>query len=246
MNVIEVTGLENKFGDLVVHQDLDFSVEEGSIQAIVGGSGSGKTTLIRCLLMLQHPSRGVIKLFGTNIMDCSREESLRIRRSWGIAFQQGALFSSLTVLENVIFPLKEMTDLPKDMYEDIARLKLSLVGLKPESATLLPAELSGGMRKRAAVARAIALDPKLLFLDEPTAGLDPKSAGELDELVLKLHDTLKLTVVVITHDLDTLKRVPDTIAFLGEGHVLANLPLAELRKHPHPLIHNYFTGPRFL
>lgn len=245
MNVIEIKGLKNQFGDLVVHQDLDFVVKQGAIQAIVGSSGCGKTTLLRSILMLHTPSKGEIKVFGINILRASHEETSKIQHNWGIAFQQNALFSSLTVLENVIYPLKELTNIPKELYQDIARLKISLVGLPPESAKLLPAELSGGMRKRAAVARAIALDPQLLILDEPTAGLDPSSAGELDGLILKLRETLSLTVLIVTHDIDTLKRVPDTVAFLGEKKVLANLPLPDLRQQTHPLIHDYFTGPRF-
>lgn len=212
-NVIEVRELKNFVGGYWIHNQLDFNVSRGDIVAIVGGSGSGKTTLLRSILMLQKPISGTIKVFNTELLHGSEQEKERIRRCWGVMFQHGALFSSLTVLENVLFPLKEFTQLNSKLQREIALLKIALVGLPISSATRYPAELSGGMKKRAAVARAIALDPELIFLDEPASGLDPKSIEALDELILHLRDALGLTIVMITHDLGSLDRLADEVAF---------------------------------
>lgn len=238
--VIEVTRVANRLGNQWIHKDLNLTVRKGEIQAIIGGSGSGKTTLLRCLLMLLQPTAGDIRIFGVDIIHCTPAQALRVQQRWGMLFQQNALFSSLTVSENVQFPLRNFTHLPSALQKKIARLKIAMSGLPAEAATKYPSELSGGMQKRAALARAISMDPELLFLDEPTAGLDPQSAKELDELIQGLRDSLGLTVVMVTHDLDTLARIADRVAFLAEGKVVANLPLAELAATPMPAIQDFF------
>jgi phospholipid/cholesterol/gamma-HCH transport system ATP-binding protein len=194
--------------------------------------------------MLQKPTSGSIKVFDVDVVRCNEAEALSVQRRWGVMFQSSALFSSLTVLENVAFPLHEYSHFSKKMQEEIALLKIAFAGLEISAMNKFPAELSGGMQKRAALARAIALDPELVFLDEPTSGLDPKSASDMDDLVLHLRDALGLTFVMITHDLDTLWRVPDRVIFLGEGKVLAAMPMAELVRQSHPLIRAYFSGAR--
>lgn len=244
MAVVQITGLSNQFGQQYVHRDLNLTVNRGEIVAVVGNSGSGKTTLLRSILMLLKPTQGEIKVFDIDILRCSAEQAHQIRRRWGVMFQQGALFSSISVLANIMFPLKEFTDLSVNLQKEIALLKLVLVGLSPDVASQYPAQLSGGMRKRVALARAIALDPELLFLDEPTAGLDPASASALDTLILHLRDTLGLTVIMISHDLDTLWRVPDKVAFLGDKKVLAEAPMKELLHADSPEIKAFFAGER--
>lgn len=239
--LIEISGLKNYLGSQWVHNGLNLTVQPREIVAIVGGSGSGKTTLLRCILMLNKPTAGSIKIFNTEIAETAPADSSSIRRRWGVMFQQGALFSSLTVLENVTFPLRLFTRLPPKLQEQIGLLKIALVGLPPDTAIKYPAQLSGGMIKRVALARAIALDPEILFLDEPTSGLDPKSALELDDLILNLRDGLGLTVVVITHDMDLLWRISDRVAFLAKGKVWAESPIKELVKNPQPLIQDYFS-----
>lgn len=241
-NVIEVKGLKNLLGEHLVHKDLDFNVNKGKIVAIAGGSGSGKTTLVRSILMLQKPLSGTIRVFNTDLLRCSAEDIQHIRRRWGVMFQHSALFSSLTVLENIMFPLSEFTQLNLKLQREIALLKIALVGLPINSATKYPAQLSGGMKKRVAVARAIALDPELIFLDEPSSGLDPKSIEALDELILRLRDSLGLTIVMITHDLSSMGRLVDEVAFLGEGRALAQESLDEIRQNPHPQIQDFFSG----
>lgn len=240
--IIDVQNLANKLGNQWVHRDLNLQVNEGEILGIVGGSGSGKTTLLRCLLMLLKPTEGRINVFGTDITHCSAEEALQVQQRWGMLFQQNALFSSLTVLENVQFPLRTFTDLPPYLQEKMARLKIAMSGLPASAGEKYPAELSGGMQKRAALARAISLDPELLFLDEPTSGLDPQSAKDLDELILDLRNGLGLTVVMVTHDLDALTRITDRVAFLGDRKVLAIAPIAELIKQPQKEIKAFFAG----
>lgn len=241
---LEISGLKTCFGDVCVLKGIDLSVRQGEIMAIVGGSGSGKSTLLRSILLLLKPAAGTIRLFGEAFQQASAKEEIRLRKKWGMMFQHGALFSSLTVLENIAFPLREYTQLDEKMIAEIALLKLLLVGLPIESAHQYPSELSGGMQKRAAIARALALDPELLFLDEPTAGLDPHSASGIDELVLNLKSMLNLTLVMVTHDLDTLWRVTDRVAFLGEGKVLAVGTMEELAAMEQPLVKAYFSGPR--
>jgi len=242
--VIAVRGLRTQFGDAVIHDQLDLDIRHGEIVALVGGSGSGKTTLLRAIIMLLQPAAGSIELFGQQIVGIGDSAAFRLRRRFGMLFQQGALFSSLTVRENVAVPLREHTRLPMARIMEIADLKIALAGLAAEVGDKLPGELSGGMLKRAALARALALDPALLFLDEPTAGLDPVSAGAFDELVVQLKQSLGLTVVMVTHDLDTLWNATDRVAFLGERRVIGYAPMRELTQAQHPLIRAYFEGPR--
>lgn len=242
--IIKVTDLKNYLGDHWVHDGVNFTVDRGDIVAIVGGSGSGKTTILRSLLTLLQPTSGSINVFGTELTTCNEKQANAIRRRFGMLFQHSALFSSLTLIENVAFPLNEFTELIKPLKHDLALLKIVLAGLPVDAAVKYPAQLSGGMQKRAALARAIALDPELLLLDEPTAGLDPNSANDFDELLLHLRANLGLTVVMVTHDLDSIWRVTDKVIFLGEGKVLAQKPIRQMIKDPHPLIQAFFNGPR--
>lgn len=244
--LIEIEHLGSYIGKQWVHKDLNLVVYKGEILAIVGGSGSGKTVLMRTILMLQPLTEGKVKVFGVDIATCGEEESLNINRRWGVLFQHNALFSSLTVLQNVQFPLRTFTDLPEGAQREIALLKIAMAGLPMAAAEKYPAELSGGMQKRAALARAIVMDPEILFLDEPTAGLDPESAGAFDELLLELHKGLGLTVVMVTHDMDSISKITDRVAFLAEERVIATLPAAELVHYPHPLIQAFFSGYRGL
>ncbi|MCX7090892.1 MAG: ATP-binding cassette domain-containing protein [Legionellales bacterium] len=240
--IIEVAGLKNYLGGHWVHSDVNFTVNQGEIFAIIGGSGSGKTTIFRSLLMLLQPSAGEIRIFGKNILHLKDDEANKIRHRWGVLFQQSALFSSMTVLENVMYPIQELSYLTEKMIQELAFLKIALVGLPEDAAEKFPSELSGGMQRRAAAARGIALDPELLFLDEPTSGLDPLSAKQFDHLLLFLRDVLRLTVVVVTHDLESLKRISDRVAFLGEGKVIDIAPIDVLMRNPHPLIVDYFSN----
>ncbi|MCP5159686.1 MAG: ATP-binding cassette domain-containing protein [Gammaproteobacteria bacterium] len=242
--VIAVRGLRTQFGVEVIHEALDFEVRRGEIIALVGGSGSGKTTLLRAIIMLLKPTAGSIKLLGQEVIGISDRAAFQLRRRFGMLFQQGALFSSLTVRENVAVPLREHTRLSARRIAEIADLKIVLAGLPVDAGSKLPRELSGGMLKRAALARALALDPALLFLDEPTAGLDPVSAGAFDQLVVQLKESLGLTVVMVTHDLDTLWQATDRVAFLGEKQLIGYAPMRELTVAEHPLIRAYFGGPR--
>lgn len=242
--IIDIHGLKTQFGSLVIHENLDLGIRSGEVVALVGGSGSGKTTLLRCIIMLQQPAAGSIRLFGRDVVGVGEGEAFALRSRYGVMFQQGALFSSLTVRENVAVPLQEHTRLPQNLMFEIADLKIALAGLPANAADKYPRQLSGGMLKRAALARALALDPDLLFLDEPTAGLDPVSANALDELVVQLKESLGLTVVMVTHDLDSLWHTTDRVAFLGERRVIGYGTMAELTESEHPLIRKYFHGPR--
>ncbi len=242
--VISIRGLRTAFGKRVVHDGLDLDVLRGEVLALVGGSGSGKSTLLREVIMLQEPAAGSIKLFGTELIGISEQGAQQLRRRIGVLFQQGALFSGLTVLENVGLPLREHTRLDDEMIDALARLKILHAGLEPEAGSLYPSELSGGMVKRAALARAMALDPEVLFLDEPTSGLDPTSAGLFDELVLKLKDMLDLTVLMVTHDLDSLWEVSDRVAVLGDGTLRGVDSMQMLSTSTDPHIREYFQGPR--
>jgi phospholipid/cholesterol/gamma-HCH transport system ATP-binding protein len=242
--VIRVRGLTNRFGSHTVHEDLDLDVMRGEVLGVIGGSGTGKSVLLRSIVGLNKPVKAEIDVFGERITDLSRQERIRIERRWGVMFQDGALFSTLTVRENVMAPMVEHTDLPKPLMKELADLKIRLAGLELEAAAKRPADLSGGMRKRVALARALALDPDLVFLDEPTAGLDPIGAAKFDALVHSLSRSLGLTVFLVTHDLDTLVAVCDRVAVLSDGKVLAIGPLDEVRKNPHPWIQEYFSGPR--
>jgi len=242
--VIKVEHLKNYLGGNWVHKDVSFTINRGEICAIVGGSGCGKTTVLRSILKLLTPTDGNIHVFDTDVLHCSQKKIEDIQHRWGVAFQHNALFSSLTVLENVMYPLQEFTNLSKDEIKKIALLKILLSGLDTSAAPKYPSELSGGMQKRAAVARAIALDPELLFLDEPTSGLDPESAEAFDNLILHLRDALGLTIIMVTHDLDSLWQSTDKVIFLGEGKALAVEPMSKLVKNPHPMIKSYFSGAR--
>jgi len=241
---IEVRGLVNAFGDHVVHDRLDLTVRRGEVMGVVGGSGAGKSVLLNSIIGLQRPQAGVIRVLGQDLERATRKRWDAINRSWGVLFQQGALFSNLTVRENVAAPMFEHTELSKRQIHELADLKIALVGLRPDAGALKPAELSGGMRKRAGLARALALDPELLFLDEPTAGLDPIGASAFDELIRDLSESLDLTVFMITHDLDTLYAITDRVAVIADKKVVATAPVHELEKSDHPWIREYFLGPR--
>jgi len=242
--VIDVRQLSTRFGDHVVHRDINLQVHRAEVFAIIGGNGSGKSTLLREMILLHQPSSGSIKVLGVALKGLSREDALDLRLRWGVMFQHGGLFGSLTVLENIGLPMREHTKLSDAEIDDIAAAKLALTGLKPEVGAQYPAQLSGGMMKRASLARALALDPELLFLDEPTAGLDPQSAAGVDELVLHLRDQLGLTIVMISHDLDLLWQVTDRVAVLGDGTLQAVGSMAELSQLDNPLVKPFFEGAR--
>src|SRR5687768_7857896 len=242
--IIKVRGLNNSFGDQVIHQDLDLDVRRGEIHGVVGGSGTGKSVLMRSIIGLQTPDAGTIDVLGENMIGREEDEAKNIRRRWGILFQAGALFSTLTVAENVEVPLREYFHLTPKLMDEIASYKIAMSGLPPDAGPKYPAELSGGMIKRAGLARALALDPELLFLDEPTAGLDPIAAASFDELIMGLQKRLELTVFLITHDLDTLWAICDRVAVLADRKVVAVGTIEELLALDHPWIQEYFNGPR--
>ena len=242
--VIQIRNLSTRFGAHVVHSDLNLEVRRGEIFAIVGGSGSGKSTLLREMILLHRLDAGTIRILGAELAALNEGAVRELRRRWGVMFQHGGLFGSLNVRENVGLPLREHTLLGDALIDEIAASKLELTGLAPETAIQYPAELSGGMLKRASLARALALDPELLFLDEPTAGLDPASAAGVDELVKKLRDLFGLTIVMITHDLDLLWQVADRVAVLGAGTVQGIGSMDELAQMDQPLIRQFFDGPR--
>lgn len=243
-HVVSVHALTMRFGHKLVHENLDLSVRQGEILAIVGGSGSGKTTLLREMALLQQATSGTVRVLGHDTSAMSESQALRVRRRIGVLFQNGALFGGMNVLENVGMPLREHTDLDDALIDEIACVKLALVGLSPNDGLLRPNQLSGGMRKRAALARAIALDPELLFLDEPTSGLDPLSADGFDGLVLELKAALDPTIVLVTHDMDTLWRVADRVVLLGEGRLMAQGSMQELARSADPAVIRFFQGPR--
>lgn len=242
--LIQVRGLLSQFGDRVIHENLDLDVVKGEVLGIVGGSGSGKTVLLNTILGLKEPDGGTIRIFDHDITTMTKSQAADIERRTGTLFQQGALFSSLTVLQNVASPLVEHTRLSRDMIRELAEMKIAMAGLGPEAHHLKPAELSGGMRKRVGLARALALDPEILFLDEPTAGLDPIGAAAFDALIRNLSDDLGLTVFMITHDLDSLYAICDKVAVLADKRVIEKATVAELEQSDHPWIKEYFLGPR--
>ncbi len=242
--LIRLRDVCTRFGDFVVHEHLDLDVQPGEILALVGGSGSGKTTLLHEMIMLRRPSAGSIRLFGEEVVGISPRRAQVLRRRFGVLFQHGALFSGLTLLQNVGVPLREHTALADDTIDALALIKIRMAGLPVEAAHRYPAELSGGMIKRAGLARAMAMDPQLLFLDEPTSGLDPHSADGFDALVRELKQWLGLTVVMISHDLDSLWNVADRVAVLGDRRIVAVAPMAELAEVDHPAVRQYFEGPR--
>ncbi len=243
--VISVKGLKTSFGEQIVHDGLDLQVRRGEIFGVVGGSGTGKSVLMRSIIGLQTPDEGDVKVFGESTVDRDDSETIEIRRRWGVLFQGGALFSTLTVAENVQLPLREFYGkIDQGLLDEIAAYKVVMTGLPAEAGPKFPAELSGGMRKRAGLARALALDPELLFLDEPTAGLDPIGAAAFDELTKSLQRTMGLTVFLITHDLDTLYAICDRVAVLADKRVIAVGTIDELLALDHPWIQEYFNGPR--
>ena len=242
--VIEMRKVCTRFGNHAVHTDLDLEVRRGEIFAIAGGSGSGKSVLLREMILLQRPTSGSIRLFGEDIAALTDVQAHTLRQRWGVMFQHGGLFGSLTVMENVGLPLREHTELEDGLIDDLCAWKLAMSGLAPAVGAQYPPELSGGMMKRASLARALALDPELLFLDEPTAGLDPQSADGVDALVRKLRDLFGLTIVIITHDLDLLWQVADRVAVLAEGKVQAVGSMSELSRMDNPAVRQFFDGPR--
>jgi phospholipid/cholesterol/gamma-HCH transport system ATP-binding protein len=239
-----VSHIHTRFGPAVVHDDVSLTVHKDEVFAIAGGNGSGKSVLMREMILLQEPSAGTIQIFDQDIRSMDDDTVAALRRRCGVLFQHGALFSSLTVTENVAVPLREHTRLSQTLIQELALLKIASTGFPMASVTKYPNELSGGMRRRAALARAMALDPELLFLDEPTSGLDPISAAGFDELIQQLREWFRLTIVIITHDLDSLWRIADRVAVLGNGKVLGMGTMDELSRSADPLIHEYFYGPR--
>ncbi|WP_176464597.1 ATP-binding cassette domain-containing protein [Pseudomonas fragi] len=242
--VIEVRDLCNRFGSQTVHEHLDLDVYKGEILGVVGGSGTGKSVLLRSIVGLRRPTEGQVRVFGQDLMSLDEQARSMVERRFGVLFQMGALFSSLTVKENIALPLIEHAGLSRPDAEHLACVKLALSGLPLSAADKYPSSLSGGMVKRAALARALALDPDILFLDEPTAGLDPIGAAAFDQLILTLRDALGLSVFLVTHDLDTLYTITDRVAVLSQKRVLVAAPITEVEDYDDPWIHAYFHGPR--
>ncbi|HLZ96585.1 MAG TPA: ATP-binding cassette domain-containing protein [Steroidobacteraceae bacterium] len=240
---VRVRGLENRFGSQVVHEGLDMEVRPDEIFGVVGGSGAGKSVLLRTILGLRRANAGTVEMFGEDMQNLSKSRRAALVRNFGVTFQNGALISSLTVAQNIQLPLREYFSLSEATLNDLAQLNLALVGLPPDAADKYPAQLSGGMVKRAALARALSLEPKLLFLDEPTSGLDPISAAAFDELLLYLHSRLKLTVVMVTHDLDSLFRTCGRVGVIVDRRMITDT-LDGMLENPHPWIRDYFHGPR--
>jgi len=242
--VILVRGLRTAFGDHVVHENLDLTVFPGEIMVLVGGSGSGKTVLLRQIIGLAQPAAGTVRVLGQSLPDLTPAERRRLSRRWGMLFQAGALFSALSVFDNIALPLRELRTVPEDMVRDVVMCRLAMVGLSARDADKMPSDLSGGMIKRVALARALSLDPELLFLDEPTAGLDPLRSDEFVELVRSLHRQLRFTVVMVTHDLDTLIALASRVAVLADKRVVVCDTLPEVLKFEHPFINTFFLGER--
>jgi phospholipid/cholesterol/gamma-HCH transport system ATP-binding protein len=243
-HIIEVRGLQTRFGTHIVHEHLDLNVFHGDILALIGGSGSGKTTLLRQIIGLDRPASGTVSVFGQDVHQANSAQLQALRNRWGMLFQHGALFSALTVFDNVAQPMREYRTLPEDLIRDAVLLKLQMVGLTPDDAVKMPADLSGGMIKRVALARALALEPELLFLDEPTAGLDPHLSESFVDLIHALHQMLRLTVVMVTHDLDTIFALATQIAVLSDKRIVAKGSPEEVVAVRHPFIDEYFMGER--
>ena len=242
--LIDVQDLTTAFGTHVVHEHLNLKIFPKEILALVGGSGSGKTTLLRQILGLDRPRSGVVKVFGRPVHEYVGADRIALTHRWGMLFQAGALFSALPVFDNIALPLREIHHLPEDLIRDVVLMRLSWMGLTPRDAALMPSDLSGGMIKRVALARALALDPELLFLDEPTAGLDPQRSDEFVDLIRVLHRELGFTVVMVTHDLDTIGALASRVAVLAEKHVLVEGPLEHVMQTQHPFIDAFFHGER--
>jgi phospholipid/cholesterol/gamma-HCH transport system ATP-binding protein len=240
--VLEVDSVVTRFGTELIHDRVSFTVGRGEVVALIGGSGTGKSVLLKEAIGLIRPSGGTIRLLGTDVWRASADELNALRRRFGMLFQDGALFSSLTVAENIAVPFRENTDLPMDLIAPLVGFKLALVGLAPDTGKKTPAQLSGGMRKRVALARALALEPEILFLDEPTSGLDPVSARAFDALVRVLSESLGLTVFIVTHDLDTLLSIIDRAIVLSRGKVIADGPVSRVRQADDPWIRDYFAA----
>lgn len=241
--VLRIRGLRTQFGSSIIHDGLDLDVIRGEVMAIVGGSGAGKSVLLNTIIGLNRQTAGTIEIFGQDTARIGAAAVKQIKTRWGVLFQGGALFSSLTVAQNVQLPMKEFTDLPPSQIDELTAVKISMVGLPNDACAKYPSELSGGMQKRAGLARALALDPEILLLDEPTSGLDPIGAAAFDDLIGDLQKSFNLTVVMVTHDLDSLYAIADRIAVLVDRRVVIGT-LDELLNNPHPWIHNYFHGPR--
>src|SRR5438270_914318 len=241
--VIRVKGVVTRFGAVTIHEGINLEVRRGEVLGVVGGSGTGKSVLLRTIIGLTRPSAGGIEVFGHDMLRLSAAEQRQLEQRWGVLFQDGALFSSLTVAQNIEVPLKEYFDIPLSLMDEISAVKVGLVGLPEDAGEKYPAQLSGGMRKRAGLARALALDPEIVFLDEPTAGLDPIAAGAFDELIRDLKTSLGLTVFMVTHDLDSLFAICDRVAVLVDKKVRVGT-LEQLLNDNHPWIHSYFHGPR--
>jgi phospholipid/cholesterol/gamma-HCH transport system ATP-binding protein len=242
--VVSVEHVWTRYGSTIVHRDLSLCVKQGEVLAIIGGSGSGKTTLMRLMLGLESPAQGQIKVFGRPLQGCSEDDLREIRRRWGVLFQEGALFSALSVYDNVALPLRELNALPEEVICELVMMKLALVEIDAASAGKMPAELSGGMVKRVGLARALALNPELLFLDEPTAGLDPERSHGFVQLIESLRRALNLTVVMVSHDVDTVMALSDRVAVLAEQRLLAVAPLWEVVHYDHPFVQSFFLGRR--
>jgi len=244
LSPLVIKGLRTEIGDQVIHDGLDLTLEPGEILGLVGGSGSGKSVLLKSIIGLHRPAAGSVEVFGTDVYTTDEEVLAEIKRNWGVLFQANALFSTLTVAENVQVPLREIAKLPQDLLDRIAAFKIRQAGLSEDAINKYPSELSGGMQKRAGLARAIAHDPKLLLLDEPTSGLDPIMAAQIDRLVHDLARGLGLTVVLVTHDIDTLYAICDRVAALADKRIIAVAPVRELEHFDHPWLHDYLLGKR--